>query len=85
MSPEAALEEVYNTAISHIEAVQGTEAYIYFEGYEENVREYYDPRDFLLAEEDLVFFYQLYTLSPYAGGGRLIQRKLCCQDVLQKQ
>ena len=43
------------------------EAY-YFDDYTKNIIEYFDPRNFYLADENLVFYYPLYSLAPYSSG-----------------
>lgn len=40
----------------------------YFEDYQKNVFQYYDPRNFYLTPQGFAFFFQLYTIAPYATG-----------------
>lgn len=43
---------------------------IYFENYEELVRQYFNPSNFYLTEEGVVIYYQLYEIAPYVSGIR---------------
>lgn len=40
----------------------------YFENVGENVKKYFDPKNFYLTEEGLAIFYPLYTIAPYSEG-----------------
>jgi hypothetical protein len=40
----------------------------YFEGLSENLKKYYDEKNFYLTEEGLAVFYPLYTIAPYSEG-----------------
>lgn len=40
----------------------------YFEGLNENLKRYFDEKNFYLTEEGLAIFYPLYTISPYSDG-----------------
>jgi len=68
LSNEEALERVYETVISQIEATKDEENNYYFEDYEENVKNYYSENDFILGPNGIIFYYQLYTIAPYAAG-----------------
>ena len=68
VSKEEALEKVYETVISQIEATKDEEDKYYFENYEENVKEYYSDGDFVLGHDGIIFYYQLYTIAPYVAG-----------------
>ncbi len=65
---KGALEKAYATAISQIKAIEGTEEFPYFDDYPESLREYYSADDFVLRENALVFYYQLYVIAPYVFG-----------------
>lgn len=41
---------------------------IYFDDYEKNVSDYFDPRNFYLAENGIVIYYQQYQIAPYSSG-----------------
>ncbi len=40
----------------------------YFEDYEKNVAEYFNPQHFYLKSAGLVVYFQLYEIAPYASG-----------------
>lgn len=66
LSDEEALEKVYQLVISQIEEAKDKEG-IYFDNYRENVKSYSET-DFLLGPNGIIFYYQLYTIAPYAAG-----------------
>jgi len=68
LSMEQALAKLYSEAIAQIKTAEGAEDFFYYEDYEQIVRNSFKSEDFLLAEENLLFFYQYYTLYPYVGG-----------------
>jgi hypothetical protein len=68
LDQNGALEKVHATAIAKIKATEGTEDFFYFDDYPDSVREYYSADDFILREDGLVFYYQLYVIAPYAFG-----------------
>ena len=41
---------------------------IYFDNYQENVANYFDPNNFYLTREGGVIYYQLYEIAPYSSG-----------------
>lgn len=49
---------------AQIEAGSGA----YFEDYQKNVAEYFNPENFYLSAEGLVVYFQLYDIAPYASG-----------------
>lgn len=63
-----ALEKVYATAASQIKASEEAGEFYYFEDYADGLRQYYSADDFILGENGLVFYYQLYAIAPYAFG-----------------
>jgi hypothetical protein len=65
---EAVLEKVYQTALAQIEAKVGSDDFIYYEDYAVTLRDYYDAENFFLSGNYLVFYYQPYTIAPYAAG-----------------
>ncbi|MGE5544516.1 MAG: DUF3298 and DUF4163 domain-containing protein [Bacillota bacterium] len=68
LEQKEALEKVYATVTSQIKASEGTDEFFYFEDYLEGLRDYYSVDSFLLREDGLVFYYQLYAIAPYAFG-----------------
>src|SRR5690606_5579807 len=66
LSDEEALKKVYQLVISQIEEAKDKEG-IYFDNYRENVKSYSET-DFLLGPNGIIFYYQLYTIAPYAAG-----------------
>ncbi len=67
-SKEEALEKVYSTVMEKIKTTEGTDEFMWKDTYQNDLREFYSDEDFLLKENSLLFYYQLYTLLPYAGG-----------------
>lgn len=65
---EEVREKVYQTALAQIEAKAGTDDFIYYEDYAVTLRDYYDADNFFLYGSNLVFYYQPYTIAPYAAG-----------------
>lgn len=61
---EGYLDVIYRSILAQI--AQHPE--YYFEDAQKNVREYFDPRQFYLTPQGFVFFFQLYTIAPYATG-----------------
>lgn len=45
-----------------------TDSSNYFTGYKKNVRRYFDPHNFYLTPQGIVFYYQQYEIAPYASG-----------------
>ena len=68
LDAEATLTEIYSVVAEQIRVERETDAFGYYDDYEEFYREYYDPNDFALTAEGLTVFYQPYTISPYAAG-----------------
>ena len=67
-SREDALNMVYETVLAQIKETEGTDKFIFFEDCKNNARNYYSEDDFVLTENSFMFYYQLYTLAPYAVG-----------------
>lgn len=40
----------------------------YFDNLNENIRKYFDPKNYYLDENGIAIFYPLYTIAPYASG-----------------
>ena len=72
VSKEEVLEKVYEIVINQIEQAKSKDNYgedvYYFDEYEENAKNYYSENDFVLGPKGIIFYYQLYTLAPYAAG-----------------
>lgn len=67
-SMEEALHRVYEIVLNQIEENKDSSDYYYTENYREDLRNYYNENDFYLSGNSIVFYYQLYTLGPYAVG-----------------
>lgn len=72
LSREESLGKVYEIVINQIEQAKSKDDYgedvYYFDEYEENAKNYYSENDFVLGPKGIIFYYQLYTLAPYAAG-----------------
>lgn len=62
------LEKLYAIATKQIKATEEKGEFFYYEDYPEGLRQYYSVDDFILRENGLVFYYQLYAIAPYAFG-----------------
>jgi len=83
---EQALEKVYQTVLAQIQQKQGTDQAVWYENYQEDVRKSYTKEDFILTENSLLVYYQLYTIAPYAAGFQkfeipLTQKEMFAQDI----
>jgi len=67
-SKDEALEKVYQTVLMHIQEKEGKDDFFFFENYRDDLREYYAEDDFVLTENSIMFYYQLYAIAPYAAG-----------------
>ncbi len=70
---EEALQKVYSVVKEQIKAVEGTNDFVYFDDWEEGIVKYYNKNDFFLSPKSIKFFYQLYTIAPYAAGIRIFE------------
>jgi hypothetical protein len=61
-------EYIMNTIIQQIDADMASGNQMYFEDYEQLVRESFDSNHFYLAEEGVVLYFDLYDIAPYAAG-----------------
>jgi len=41
---------------------------IYFDDYEKNVANYFNPKSFYLVPDGIVIYFQQYEIAPYASG-----------------
>lgn len=65
---EEALEKVYSTAWAEIQKSEGTDQFFHMPIFKDDVRTTYSAKDFVLTENSIMFYYQLYSIAPYASG-----------------
>jgi len=67
-SKDDILQRIYQLVLTEIKGSEGTDDFMYFQTYEEDLRKYYGEEDFVLTEESVLFYYQVYSIAPYAAG-----------------
>ncbi|EGW35933.1 DUF3298 and DUF4163 domain-containing protein [Desulfosporosinus sp. OT] len=72
-SREEALTRVYQTVLDKIKATEGTDDFVYQDGYSENIRKNYAEDDFILTDNSVTFYYQPYAIAAYAAGFPLFE------------
>ncbi|MGI6005326.1 MAG: DUF3298 and DUF4163 domain-containing protein [Christensenellales bacterium] len=65
---ETALEKVYASVSEQVAQLQADGSIFFNDSVKQDIRENYSPDDFYIRGGDLVVFYQLYAIAPYAVG-----------------
>ncbi len=86
---EQALDKIYQFIEEQIKQTKGSESFVYYDTYENDIREYFAEEDFVLQKDSMMVFYQQYAIAPYATGFQMFeipyqQKQFFLEDLTQK-